>query len=120
MLAGDIEQLQEARLVTAAASAPASPSTLQSDVLLVPHHGSKTSSSQAFLEAVQPALALVQAGYRNRFGHPAASVLERYRDRGIAVIDSAHCGAALWRSEAAAAVACQRDSAPHYWQHRAP
>jgi competence protein ComEC len=45
---------------------------LRADLLLVPHHGSKTSSSAPFLDAVQPRLALVQAGYRNRFGHPAA------------------------------------------------
>ena len=120
LLAGDIEQLQEARLVAAATPATAGASMLRSDVLLVPHHGSKTSSSEGFLDAVQPSLALVQAGYRNRFGHPAAGVLERYRSRGVAVIDSAHCGAALWRSDAAGEVACQRDRAPHYWQHRAP
>lgn len=120
LLAGDIEQPQEARMVAAAASATPGTSMLRSDVLLVPHHGSKTSSSEGFLDAVQPALALVQAGYRNRFGHPAASVLERYGARGIAVVDSAHCGAAFWRSEAAGEVACQRDRAPHYWQHRAP
>ena len=82
LLAGDIEQPQEAR---GRAGPRGADPTLQSDVLLVPHHGSKTSSSDGFLDAVQPALALVQAGYRNRFGHPAASVLERYReprDRG--------------------------------------
>ncbi len=116
LLAGDIEQLQEARLAEAAArTGPADPAAadppaaatgppLQADVLLVPHHGSKTSSSEVFLDAVQPALALVQAGYRNRFGHPAAGVLERYRSRGVAVIDSPHCGAALWRSDAAGEV----------------
>ena len=100
----------------AAASGP----QLQADVLLVPHHGSKTSSSEGFLAAVRPSVALGQAGYRNRFGHPAAGVLARYRSRGVAVIDSAHCGAARWRSDAASEVTCQRDSAPHYWQHRAP
>ena len=73
LLAGDIEQAQEARLAGSSGAA------LQADVLLVPHHGSKTSSSDAFLDAVRPSLALVQAGYRNRFGHPAAPVLERYR-----------------------------------------
>ena len=133
LLAGDIEQAQETRLVAAAARgeplAPAaadargpaaSASWLRADVLLVPHHGSKTSSSEGFLDAVQPSVALVQAGYRNRFGHPADSVLERYRRRDIAVIDSPHCGAALWRSDAAGDVACQRERAPRYWQHRAP
>jgi competence protein ComEC len=113
LLAGDIEQAQEARLVPDAAA-------VRADLLLVPHHGSKTSSSEAFLAAVQPSVALVQAGYRNRFGHPAAAVLERYRSRGVAVIDSAHCGAAFWRSDPGREVDCQRDRAPRYWQHRAP
>jgi competence protein ComEC len=116
LLAGDIEQPQEARLVDAGAGAP----TVRADVLLVPHHGSKTSSSGPFLRAVQPSVALLQAGYRNRFGHPAAAVMDRYRDRGIAVIDSPHCGAARWRSEVPGEVICRRDAAPHYWQHRAP
>ncbi len=116
LLAGDIEQPQEARLVTADAARPA----LHADVLLVPHHGSKTSSSEDFLAAVRPSVALLQAGYRNRFGHPAAVVMARYRKREIAVIDSAHCGAALWRSEAPSEVTCQRESAPHYWLHRVP
>ena len=75
LLAGDIEQAQEARLAQQGAA-------LKADLLLVPHHGSKTSSSDAFLDAVRPSLAVVQAGYRNRFGHPAAPVLERYRAQG--------------------------------------
>jgi competence protein ComEC len=113
LLVGDIEQPQEARLVDAA-------SPLRADVLLVPHHGSKTSSSEAFLGAVQPAVALVQAGYRNRFGHPAQLVLDRYRSLGVPVIDSAHCGAAQWRSADASRVTCQRELAPRYWHHRFP
>jgi competence protein ComEC len=86
----------------------------------VPHHGSKTSSSAAFLDAVHPSIALVQAGYRNRFGHPAAPVMDRYHERGIAVIDSPHCGAARWSSAHPDRVACQRDEARRYWTHRAP
>ncbi|MDB5874033.1 MAG: internalization-related competence protein-like protein [Ramlibacter sp.] len=113
LLVGDIEQPQEARLVAQGVLAKV-------DLLLVPHHGSKTSSSRPFLEAVEPSLALVQAGYRNRFGHPAAPVLERYRQLGVPVIDSPHCGAALWRSIDAARVACQREMAPRYWHHRFP
>ena len=113
LLVGDLESPQEARLVDAAAP-------LRADLLLVPHHGSKTSSSAAFLDAVHPALALVQAGYRNRFGHPAPPVMARYRDRAITVIDSPHCGAALWSSARPERVECQRDREPHYWLHRAP
>jgi competence protein ComEC len=93
---------------------------LRADVLLVPHHGSKTSSSEGFLDAVRPSIALVQAGYRNRFGHPAAPVLARYRQRGIAVIDSPHYGAAGWSSAQPAQVSCQREAAPRYWHHRLP
>jgi len=62
----------------------------------------------------------VQAGYRNRFGHPAPPVMERYRERGVAVADSPHCGAASWSSAQPDRVACRRDEARRYWQHRAP
>ena len=118
LLAGDIEQAQEQRLVEQAQLAGAS--QLQSDLLLVPHHGSRFSSSAAFLDAVQPKFALVQAGYRNRFGHPAQSVLVHYQERGIRVIDSPHCGAVSWKSDQAQAISCQRNQAQRYWQHRVP
>lgn len=111
LLVGDIEAPQEQALL--ARSAP-----LRADLLLVPHHGSKTSSSVAFLEAVQPRTALVQAGYRNRFGHPAPEVLQRYRARHIAVVESSRCGAARWSSSQPAQVACERDTGERYWQHR--
>lgn len=114
LLAGDIEQAQEARLAGESAQA------LRADVLLVPHHGSKTSSSAPFLDAVQPRFALVQAGYRNRFGHPAEPVLRRLRERDIAVVESARCGAAHWRSSEAAQVQCERQVARRYWNHRLP
>jgi competence protein ComEC len=113
LLAGDLERPQELRLVDQHAD-------LRADILLVPHHGSKTSSSDEFLDAVRPSVALVQAGYRNRFGHPAPPVMERYFQHGIAVVDSPHCGAALWQSADGVAVTCQREVAPHYWNHRFP
>jgi len=113
LFAGDIELAQESRLV--AEGAP-----LRADVLLVPHHGSKTSSSDAFLAAVDPELGIVQAGYRNRFGHPARPVVDRYRDRGIALVDSPRCGAAMWRSWDSGAARCQRQLARRYWHHRVP
>ena len=113
LLVGDIETQQEQALL--ARNAP-----LKADVLLVPHHGSKTSSSRAFLAGVLPGTALVQAGYRNRFGHPATDVLERYRALGIDVVESSRCGAAHWSSKAPAQVACERDRDRHYWQHTLP
>ena len=110
LLVGDIEGAQEQALGARGA-------VLQADLLLVPHHGSKTSSSPALLEAVRPRTALVQAGYRNRFGHPAPDVLQRYRERNIRVVESSRCGAATWVSVAPDAVACERDTGRRYWQH---
>lgn len=113
LLVGDIEAAQEQALL--ARSAP-----VKADVLLVPHHGSKTSSSPAFLDAVQPRTALVQAGYRNRFGHPAPEVLQRYAQRQVPVVESARCGAAIWSSARPDVVECERDKGRRYWQHTVP
>jgi competence protein ComEC len=113
LLTGDIEEAQEQRMVAGRVN-------LKADVLLVPHHGSRFSSSVAFLDAVGPQIALVQAGYRNRFEHPAQSVLVHYQERGIRVIDSPHCGAASWKSDQAQVISCQRDQSRRYWQHRLP
>ncbi len=112
LLTGDIEKAEEASLVTLHGSA------LKSDVLIVPHHGSKTSSTEAFLDAVKPNVAVFQAGYRNRFGHPANEVLGRYRERKIAEIDSPGCGAWQWRAEIDAnRVICHRTANRRYWHH---
>jgi len=114
LLTGDIEAAQETRLL-----ATALPS-LAADLLLVPHHGSKTSSTGNFLDAVAPRLAVVQSGYRNRFGHPAGEPVQRYRQRGIVLLDSPHCGAASWESERPDLVLCQRTTGRRYWHHVAP
>jgi competence protein ComEC len=123
LLAGDIELAQETKLVsnqTEGGLGGKHSNFLKSTVLLVPHHGSKTSSSSVFLDAVQPQFAVVQAGYRNRFGHPAASVIERYKERKITVIDTAHCGAFLWTSSAPKETRCHREIAKRYWHHQVP
>jgi competence protein ComEC len=112
LLVGDIEAPQELRLATGNAAAQ-----LQADFLLVPHHGSKTSSSAVFLDAVKPRVALAQSGYRNRFGHPVASVVGRYDERGIALTRSSECGAATWRSVDPDRIACQRQDGLRYWHH---
>ena len=106
LLTGDIESPQEAALV--ARSGPA----LRSTLLLVPHHGSKTSSTDAFLDAVRPQIAVVQAGYRSRFGHPAPEVLARYEAHGIMLVRSDRCGAWSWSD---GAFQCARDTRRRYW-----
>jgi competence protein ComEC len=112
LLTGDLESQQEAEL--------ARRSDLRADLLMAPHHGSRTSSSAALLEAVQARAVVVQAGYRNRFGHPAAEVMARYRQAQIRVVQTAHCGALTWRSSAPQELHCQRDQSPRYWHHRPP
>ena len=113
LLTGDIERDQEAALVANAADA------LRSDVLIVPHHGSRTSSTAAFLDAVKPRVAVFQAGYRNRFGHPAPDVVARYVERGIEVRVSPDCGAWRWDARGANDGICHRDAARRYWHHQA-
>jgi competence protein ComEC len=110
LLTGDIEAAQEAALVERLALA------LRSQVLLVPHHGSKTSSSEAFIGAVAPGTAVVQAAYRSRFGHPAPQVLARYRALGVELVRSDACGA--WSWDAQSVTRCQRETAARYWHHR--
>jgi len=110
LLAGDIEAAQEQDLLQ-------SGQALQADWLLVPHHGSATSSTQAFLEVVQPSVAIVQAGYRNRFGHPRPDVLQRYSDLEVLVVQTPRCGASTWRSEQPKLVQCERNQRQRYWQH---
>jgi competence protein ComEC len=109
LLTGDIERAQEEALVANFGQA------LRADVLIVPHHGSRTSSTAGFLQAVQPRVAVFQAGYRNRFGHPAADVVQRYRAQGVSIVASPTCGA--WRWTPAEPGVCQRDRARRYWHH---
>lgn len=73
LLAGDIGEKEEFDLLARV------PEKLKSDILLVPHHGSKTSSSMPFLSTVKPAIALFQLGYLNRYGHPNDIVEARYQ-----------------------------------------
>ncbi len=110
LLTGDIETAQEAALVTQYGAG------LQAQVLLAPHHGSKTSSSEAFLNAVNPQHVLMQNGYRNRFGHPHPSVSQRYADRGLIQWRSDLDGAVLVHVTATSlTVAAWREQAQRYW-----
>jgi competence protein ComEC len=109
LIAADIERGAEAELLAHSAAA------LRSDVLVVPHHGSRTSSTDAFLRAVDPSLAIFTVGYRNRFGHPAAEVLERYAAAGSSILRSDRDGAVLLRFESALSVRALRRERRRYW-----
>jgi competence protein ComEC len=87
LLTADIEKEAEKLLVAGY------PEKLSSDVLQVPHQGSKTSSTAVFLDAVAPFRALVSTGYLNRFGHPHDVVSKRYDSRNLAMTNTAFTGA---------------------------
>jgi competence protein ComEC len=89
LLAADIEAAQEAQLVLGARD------KLRADVLLAPHHGSGTSSTPAFLQAVRPLVGIFQVGYRNRYHHPKAEVYERYGELGIQRLRTDESGAIM-------------------------
>jgi competence protein ComEC len=82
LFTGDIEGDGEGEL----AGRTALGADVGADVLKVPHHGSRTSSSDELLEAVRPWMAVMSLGWQNRFHFPASEVLDRYRDRGIPVL----------------------------------
>ncbi|OGA33057.1 MAG: DNA internalization-related competence protein ComEC/Rec2 [Betaproteobacteria bacterium RIFCSPLOWO2_12_FULL_64_23] len=91
LLTGDIEARSEEELLARA------PGKLRADVLVVPHHSSRTSSTQEFIAAVQPRWAVLPVGYRNRFGHPQEAVVERYRAGGAQMLRTDSAGAVLVR-----------------------
>jgi competence protein ComEC len=93
------------------------PDKLRAQVLLVPHHGSRTSSTEDFVAQVNPDIALVAVGYRNRFGHPKDDVLDRYRAIGSRIYRTDYDGALLVDVARDGAIRVQRYRALYrrYW-----
>lgn len=113
LLTGDIEKTAEAWLVANYGE------HLRAEVLLAPHHGSKTSSSNDFLRTVKPSWVLIPAGYRNAFGHPHVRVLARYRANRIAWANTADSGAITLRFDKHVPVLHQfRETDGKYWNWR--
>ncbi len=110
LLAGDIERAQEQALLAREGG------DLHANVLLAPHHGSGTSSTAAFLDAVAPDWALFQVGYRNRYRHPKSEVIDRYRARGIRMQRSDEAGAVRVESGPVFHVSAYRCEQRRYWR----
>jgi len=85
LLTGDAERHAEEAMLRA-------PAAIRAAVLKVPHHGSRTSSTPAFVEAVAPQIAVVSVGEDNRYGLPSRAVLARYEAAGICVLRTDQCG----------------------------
>jgi competence protein ComEC len=107
LLTGDIQRGAELELLQS--------ETVKSDVLVVPHHGSRTSSSPEFVAAVAPRWAIVPVGYRSRFGHPHPQVLERYRAAGAEILRTDRDGAVRVRLGEQTELALERRLHARYW-----
>ncbi|MGQ0530832.1 MAG: DNA internalization-related competence protein ComEC/Rec2, partial [Panacagrimonas sp.] len=111
LLSGDIERGAEARLVRDHSEA------LRADVLIAPHHGSKTSSTPNFVHAVAPQLVVFGAGWRSHYGHPRPEVVARYREVGARPLTTGVEGAVRIWSEDSGAIASTswRREAARFW-----
>jgi len=92
LMTGDIEKAAESQIVNSGA-------LLASEVIKVPHHGSKTSSTEAFLDAVVPRFSIFSLGFRNRYGFPAPSVVRRYLSQNCQVLRTDLSGAITFRTD---------------------
>jgi competence protein ComEC len=110
LLTGDIDARAERALLELG-------DELHADWLQVPHHGSRSSSSTAFLDAVRPSAALISRGWHNSFGHPHPAVVARYQMRGIALYDSAEHGALRLLLGAGEGISAWRERA-RFWREK--
>jgi competence protein ComEC len=110
LLPGDIEAGAEKRLLADHAN------RLKSDVLIAPHHGSKTSSTENFVQAVKPEVVLYGAGWRNHFSHPRPEVVQRYSAIGAQQFVTGNGGALSVESTGSQLnVDVWRNHARHFW-----
>jgi competence protein ComEC len=115
LIPADIGQAEEADLVDAQSG------TLHADVLIMPHHGSNGSSSDEFIAAVKPQLAIATNGYLNQFHHPRAEVLQRYAEAKVTSWRSDHQGAIVLDFSGAHWQALPwRNASRRYWNAEPP
>lgn len=113
LMTGDIEAEAEQHLVQYYGD------KLNAKILIAPHHGSHTSSTELFLNAVKPETVLISAGYRNMFGHPHPDVLSRYQKRHMSYLNSADSGAiSLALKNGVWTIKKTRDSDSRYWNFK--
>ena len=87
LLTGDIQRSAEMQLILKQGD------KLSADILLMPHHGSNSSSTTSFIKKVNPIWAISSAAYRSRFRHPNHKVIKRYEDQGVAILKTSDSGA---------------------------
>lgn len=112
LLTGDIEQAAEKSLINNM------PEQIKVDILLAPHHGSKTSSSNEFIATIAPEYAVISAGYRNRFGFPKQDIMSRYEAHGVKTLVTFMTGEISMKFSAAGLIIEQfRSKNRRFWHH---
>lgn len=111
LLAGDIEKAAERHLLQE------DPASLRAELLIAPHHGSRTSSTEAFVRAVKPQQVLFGAAWRSHFGHPVAAVQARYLELGAQTHTTGVHGAVRFWRDASGALRAERfrPKAARFW-----
>ena len=90
--------------------------SINSAVLIAPHHGSATSSSPGFIRAVSPDYVIFPAGYLNRYRHPNQAIIERYKQAGIKALNTAYIGAvSIQFTENGFAIGTEREKSSRFW-----
>lgn len=112
LLTGDIEQAAEKSLINNM------PEQIKVDILLAPHHGSKTSSSNELIATIAPEYAVISAGYRNRFGFPKQDIMSRYEAHGVKTLVTFMTGEISMKFSAAGLIIEQfRSKNRRFWHH---
>jgi competence protein ComEC len=116
LLSGDVEKGGEHQMLERESS------LLKADVLVAPHHGSKTSSTQDFIQAISPKLVIFTNGYLNRFGHPKPVIVQRYVNQDVQVLRSDYDGAVQlnYKRDQAVKVLKWRKVERRYWHDEYP
>ncbi len=114
LLTGDIEKEAEKILLNAM------PEKLAADVLIAPHHGSKTSSTEEFINAVHPSVVLFPVGYRNQYHLPSPLIVKRYQEAGAKLYDSVRCGSIEVELNLSddLPVHCYREEHQRFWREK--
>jgi competence protein ComEC len=112
LLTGDIEARSEAEILAR------DEAMVRADILIAPHHGSRTSSTSEFIAAVAPKEVVYTVGYRNRFGHPRAEIVERYSQSNARAWRSDRDGEVFIRLDGTSdSPRAWREQEPRYWWH---
>lgn len=121
LLTGDIQRKAEQHLLRLNDVSLAENPLLEADIVLMPHHGSNSSSQKRFIKAVNPKWAIASAGYRSRFKHPDRRVITRYEQHGVTILNTAESGAIQFHIEPGQAISAPKEfrvMANKFWSRK--